>query len=469
MKRKQNILGIFAAVLVVGGIISGCNLHKKNGPAAPDYSKPNTSTATFTITATGVYSSTYTNTPTITLTPTITFTPTITNTHVNATDTVTNTSTVTSTATVTSTPTSTPTACTQGSLLPLYSFNGDLQCWKNHVGDNSLAGATAYVSSTSPYAGSGCYGSSVPFTAMSQHEQFEIDFASQAENLTGKALRCWVKVSSAVMGTGSCTVKLVVQSNNWFYEQSGDFTVSYANTWTQFTWQPTWVGGNAASVQRVGLQIYSGGSGTPTTGDVFFDEFEIFDVVPATNTPTPVPGAAQGWKFDSSLQSWGMDGSGTASAVTLGSIVAWDGTVDAENNPLSGSVSLYIPFTSTGQNFLLADSFPSPAPVIDLSGKSISVKVRVDSWPGVTLATNPGTAWIVLKSTNGSWIAAQGAAVNLTSTGNWITLTIPNASSPSQANPGYDPTKIIQAAVVIESPGSATGPAVFHVDDWLYQ
>jgi hypothetical protein len=131
-------------------------------------------------------------------------------------------------------------------------------------------------------------------------------------------------------------------------------------------------------------------------------------------------------------------------------------------------VSIYAPFTTIDQTFLLADSFNSTP--INLSGKAISVKVRVDSWTGPALSSNPGVAWIVLKSTKDTWIAAQGAAVNLDSTGSWITLTIPNASTPYQSNPNYDATQIIQAAVVIESPGAGTvGAAVFHVDDWLYQ
>jgi hypothetical protein len=369
----------------------------------------------------------------------------------------------------------TATHCQSGYLASLYSFDSDLQCWKDHVGDGSVDGTTSYLSTTSPYAGAGCYGATVPFTGSSQHEQFEIDFASQAENLTGKGFRCWVKVSPQVMGTGSCTVKFLTQSgpvsSPWHWEASGDFSISAANTWIQFSWVPPWsaAGVSSSSVQRVGLQIYSGGSGAPSAGDVFIDEFEIFDVVPATPTSTPIAGAAQGWTFDSSLQSWAVDPSST-SPLNSTSIIAWDGTVEAGGGTSPGSVSLYAPYSGNGQD-VLASYNSSTTSLFDLSGKSITVKVRVDSWSGLDLASYPGQATIVLKAyVGGSYIYARGPWVPLSALGNWVTLTIPNARTPSYAAPNYDATKIIQAAVDIQSAGSGTiGPAVFHIDNWLYQ
>jgi len=152
--------------------------------------------------------------------------------------------------------------------------------------------------------------------------------------------------------------------------------------------------------------------------------------------------------------------------VTAGSLSAWDGTVDVNNTALSGSASLYVPFSGTSQQILFADSFQTPT--LDLSGKTVSVKIMVDSWAGADLANSPAIAQIVLKSTG--WIYAGSAWVNLTTTGSWITLTMPNASTPTSSNTGYDATQIIQAAVIIQTGSSGTyGPARFHVDDWLYQ
>jgi hypothetical protein len=461
------------AVLVVGGVISGCNLHKKNGPAAPDYSKPNTSTATFTITATGVYSSTYTNTPTITLTPTITFTPTITNTHVNATDTVTNTSTVTSTATVTATPTSTPTACS-GSYSTSYTFDSSDMCWKVEYDPNNLS-PTAGWDGSAGNASAGSVSLRVPFTGASQQVLYAVTFGSTPTNLTGKRITLCFRVDSwanSNLGTYPGGAKIVVKTGSAYTYGASTWQniLSAGSAWVTLSMDVSTVSGiDPTMIEQIGLELNTNSGGTFGAAVFHIDDVTVTDIVAPTSTATP--GGPQGWKFDSSLQSWGIDGSGSTAAVTAaGSLAVWDGTVDAENSSSSGSVSLYVPFTTIQQQFLVDDSIGSAGMTLDLTGKAVTVKVRVDSCVGADLASSPIIAQVVLKSGSG-WVYAGGSWVNLTATGTWFDVTVPNVSAlTTSANPTFDSSQIIQVGVAFQTGSAGTyGATVFHVDDWLYQ
>jgi hypothetical protein len=231
------------------------------------------------------------------LTPTITYTgtptPTQTGTVIPPTS--------TQTGTPSLTPTITATVCVSGVLLPLYSFESDLQCWKDHPADSSVDGSVIARTSAVQHDGSSCFGASVPFTTVSQHEQFEIDFGSTASIPPGSRLSVWVYVSGDVASTGQCGVKLLAQSGTWAYEDGttvgGLTSTSQVKLnpweWTKVEWVPPFAasGADPADVKRVGLQIYSGDSGAPVGGMVYFDQFQIeFAATPTpTRTWTPTP------------------------------------------------------------------------------------------------------------------------------------------------------------------------------------
>jgi hypothetical protein len=395
---------------------------------------------------------------------------------VNATDTVTNTPTITFTSTMTPTFTVTATSCTQGSLQPVYSFDNTLECWTTKEGYGEITGTTLSISSVSSYSGTGCLEALAPFTAPSQFIQLQNAFVTPSD-LTGKAMRCWVKVSSQVMGSGTCTVHLFDQTtSNWTWEQGSDVIIpnSAHDTWVSIGWSPTY-SGNSTNVVCIGLQVYAGGAGSPTTGGVYLDQFEVYDTVPtSTPTITPTPGGALGWHFDSSsevgLAAWSIDlNGGSTAAVTAGSLSAWDGTVDVNNSSSSGSASIYVPFTTISQQLLVADSVGSSGTTLNLTGKAVTVKVRVDSCVGADLASSPIIAQVVLKSGSG-WVYGAGSWVNLTATGTWFTLTIPSVSALTSTYPTFDPTQVIQAAVAFQTGSAGTyGATVLHIDDWLYQ
>jgi hypothetical protein len=484
LKRKQNILGIFAAVLVVGGVISGCSLYKKNSPTAPDYSKQNTATITFTPTWTGVTTSTQTPTPTITQTPTITATPTITNTHVNATDTVTATPTVTSTSTVTTTFTWTPTACSGGYYASSYTFDTSTLCWQYELTPTGVSPTYAWDGTV----GSGSVSLNIPFNGTSQQAVFAISFGSSPADLTGKRIIIHYRVDSwknkagttdATLNTYPAGVKAIVKTgSSWVYGASPNpwqnITATSTSSWSAVTLDvsspdQSYSGYSSAKVVQIGLEINtnstidSGGYGTAV---FHIDDVTITDI--STPTPTATPGGAAGWTFASAsdMTGWVVDSSDTSASIYAGSVAAWDGTTGYTAN---GSVSLYVPFSTNSEKILLADSFSSSP--ISMTGKTITAKVKVDwagTCSGADLANSPILAQIVVKSGTG-WVYADSTPVSLTSTGTWFTLTM-LANSPTSSNPGYDPVSIIQAAVKIQTGSSGTYcPAVLHVDDWLYQ
>ena len=388
----------------------------------------------------------------------------------NATDTVTNTPTITFTSTMTPTFTVTATTCTQGSLQSVYTFDNTLECWTAKEGYGEVTGTILSITNASPAVGSGCMAAYAPVTVKNQYIQLQNAFLSPPD-LTNKAFRCRVKASPEV-GTGTCTAHFFTQNGSWNWEQSGDFSFTSDDGWKTISWTPPFAGGSTV-INCIGVQLYSNSASNPTPGNFYLDNFEVYDTAPtSTPTITPTPGGVvvAGWHFDSDITGWGIDGSGTDAAVTAaGSLAAWDGTVDVNSNASSGSASIYVPFTTISQKLLVADSVGGSGVTLNLTGKAVTVKVRVDSCVGADLANSPIIAQVVLKSGSG-WVYGAGSWVNLTATGTWFTLTIPSVSALTSTYPTFDPTQVIQVAVAFQTGSSGTyGATVLHIDDWLYQ
>ena len=494
-------VGVTALALALIATV-GCSI-KKNGATAPNFAVPNTPTNTFTPTATGTLA-TLTFTRTSTGTPTNTFTPAYT-----ATGTLTP-PTATFTSTWTGTPTATLTPC-QANLLSLYGFESDLQCWRDHVGDNSVDGTVINDSTDFAHEGTRSFGARVPFTASSQHEQFEVNFATTT-SLAGMKMSVWVYVTDAVAGSGQCDVKLLDQSGSGYaYEDGSTSPVPNKvspNSWTQITWIPPFTasGADANDVKRIGLQIYSGDSGAPTAGMVYFDQFEILPIASPTPTttgtqtpltsnftptqsltatasstmtpsptgtqtvgtptftPSPTVTACSGgyyaplFTFDTGTQCWLVD----YNPQSLLAAATWDPSV---GNPSAGSVSLFIPFSGPNQQLVFDDTFGSTP--TNLTGKTLTVRVRLDSGLNAS-ASFPGGVKLIVKST-ASYYYASTNWVNLDSQSGsptWTTLTF-NCDSPFYTQAGYLASQIVQFGLEFNTGGSGTFvPAALHIDDF---
>jgi hypothetical protein len=161
---------------------------------------------------------------------------------------------------------------------PIWTFGSNLQNWVA-----SFAPGGAAASSASPgYGGSGsCYNLNVPFTAQDQTAEIQYTVNCFTGNhlpfdFTGRGIRVQVWMDTG-MTDGTPGGTIYFQSNNWgAWEDSGWANLT-PGAWNLLTFTPTWVGGNAADVQRIGIRVMTGASGTVFgTGNIKFDDIEIF-------------------------------------------------------------------------------------------------------------------------------------------------------------------------------------------------
>jgi hypothetical protein len=346
-------------------------------------------------------------------------------------------------------------------------------CWKIEYDPNALsptAGWDGSVGNTS----AGSVSLRVPFTGTGQQVLYAVTFGSTPMNLAGKRITLCFRVdswASSNLGTYPAGAKIVVKTGSSYAYGASTWQniLSAGSSWVTLSMDVSSVSGiDPTTVEQIGLELDTNSGGTFGTALFHLDDVTVADI----NTPTytPTPGGALGWTFDTSLQSWGIDASGTTAAVTAaGSLAVWDGTVDVNNSSLSGSVSLFVPFTTTSQQFLIDNNIGSSGVTLNLTGKAVTVKVRVDSCVGADLASSPIIAQVVLKSGTG-WVYAGGAWANLTATGTWFDVIISSVSALTTTYTSFDPTQVIQVGVAFQTGSSGTyGATVFHVDNWLYQ
>jgi hypothetical protein len=134
-------------------------------------------------------------------------------------------------------------------------------------------------------------------------------------------------------------------------------------------------------------------------------------------------------------------------------------------NPAPGSLKLTATFTDYDQ---IVDVVSQISPLANLTGKTVHVKVRLDSG-----AFN-GFAQIHGSSTT-NYVYASGSASGLTAGTTWTDLTLDPAAAHT-ANAAFDATQLIQLGVQFGTGsrpdgGIFAGPitAVFHIDSFIAQ
>jgi len=179
--------------------------------------------------------------------------------------------------------------------------------------------------------------------------------------------------------------------------------------------------------------------------------------VTSTFTPCTAGAYAPAFDFDSNLQCWQLDWNPLPLAV----VSAWDG---AEGNPAAGSISLYVPFSGTGQQMVFADTFGSTP--TDLTGKIATVNVRLYSGLN-TSSANLGYVRLIVKSGSGYVYASSAPAYLDSSAPAWVPVTL-NFDSPVVQNSGFLESQIVQFGVEIDTNTSGTFvPAVLHIDHFV--
>jgi len=165
---------------------------------------------------------------------------------------------------------------------PVFSwpFTAGLESWSDHTGDGTID--TGVVTSWSPlgYAGgAGAVNVSVPYTGTDQFEWVKLD--TGGIDLTGTTtIEMYVWIDASIAGTGYPGAQLIVQSGPaWAGWEQGPWTNLVIGGWTKLTFSPTHTGAgrDITTVQRIAVQVHTGGSGTgQSTGNIKVDNVKVY-------------------------------------------------------------------------------------------------------------------------------------------------------------------------------------------------
>ncbi len=151
---------------------------------------------------------------------------------------------------------------------------------------------------------------------------------------------------------------------------------------------------------------------------------------------------------------------------------------DAEGEPDPGSLQLDIPYSaasqyvSTGVDIRPADMRALTDPGPDLSGKTVTAWVRIESGYGEAedLMNAPGNAKLYVK-TGADYVYGSATVSNLTAIGVWLELTFEVDYPGYKAATGtYDPTDVREIGIQFDTNMASTtaAPAVVLIDTISY-
>jgi hypothetical protein len=145
--------------------------------------------------------------------------------------------------------------------------------------------------------------------------------------------------------------------------------------------------------------------------------------------------------FDTGLEGFGLstfadsagDNLGAPDASATPPVLSFDSTV---GNPSPGSLSLTATFTKYNQT---VDAQVGFTPVLDLTGKTLHAKVRIDSG-SVAFA-------VIHASTTSSYVYVNGTFAGGLTAGTWTDLVFDLTPITATTNPGWNPAQVIQIGV----------------------
>ena len=178
-------------------------------------------------------------------------------------------------------------------------------------------------------------------------------------------------------------------------------------------------------------------------------------------------------------------GDGAAAACTyefVKPVVSYDDAVgDDQVGGDPGSMQVVVPFTGYNQQSLIQWIFspasppPIAGPTLDLGGKTLFVRIRVDSGGNPDPASNPA-GFVLAVKTGSSYAYGSSGYHNLPAPGgsSFLEIDLPLSSPPMDAATGFDATQTIAIelhfdtgsgpAAGVDAGGALPTTATFHVD-----
>jgi hypothetical protein len=193
--------------------------------------------------------------------------------------------------------------------------------------------------------------------------------------------------------------------------------------------------------------------------------FHIDTVTDGTTLPAAPP---VDYTFDSTVQGWQLVNSITTPDGGVAPALTWDAT----GGDSGGALKVAAEFTAYKQNW---SAQVNPQPFIDLTGKTITARIKLDSGALPTTTSN----YVQLHVSSGSTFVyantPTASSFTSTSAGTYMTLTF-NLGTGFTPPTGFDVTQISQIGVQVGINGGPEGgafptptPLTFHIDSVIAQ
>lgn len=333
-----------------------------------------------------------------------------------------------------------------GNLVNIEGGSHPVQTWDGTVGDPGLG--SIKIDST--------------FTAYNQFVLTTVNL-SPLIDATGKTAQVYVMVDAIDGGPNFAGgAQLEANSTTSYHGANGAYTTLTPGVWKLLTLNLATQASPFDASQIIQFSVnFSTGAG-PEGGTFGTPVHAVFHIDSLTDGSGEPPPPALSHTFDKTTQGYALtttittpDG-GTVPALT------WDGTV---GDPTPGSLKITAEFTGYNQKL---DAAVNISPLLNLTGKVIHAKVRLDS------GTVPAGYVQVHASSGTSYVFVNSAGSGLTA-GSFIDVPL-DLTAAHTANANFDPTQVIQVGVQIGTGSGPEGgafptptPLTFHIDSIVAQ
>jgi hypothetical protein len=360
-----------------------------------------------------------------------------------------------------------------------YTFDKDVQGWALNTGNTSAGNLSNVDGGVKPVltwdSSTGSPGTTpngslkidATYSDYSQFAQVAVN-PKPAINATGRSVSVYVMLDAEDGGaTWPGNVQVSASSGASYNGYTQVIKSMTAGQWMQVT-LPLTASSSFDPTQLVQIGVQFVTYSRPEGGSFGAPQHRTFHVDTVTDGSGLPPAPPLYVTFDSSLNGLSLSDSsfkfpdgGTGPALTFDSTAG---------DPANGSAKLVIPFNSYNQQL---DTQINLSPTVDLTGKTLHAKVRLDSGTFtagyINLHVSAPDYSHYAQASTGS-ISASGLTA-----GQWVDLSIVLSSITSPS--GFDPSKVLQVGVQFGTSGgpeggafpTSTQPVTFHIDSIVAQ
>jgi hypothetical protein len=268
-------------------------------------------------------------------------------------------------------------------------------------------------------------------------------FVTPLIDASGRTAQAWVMLDPSDGGAAfSGSAQLQANSGTNYDSADGAFTTLTPGVWTLLTLNLAAVPPfDPAHLNTISV-LFVTGSG-PDGGALPSPVQATFHIDSVTDGSGGSPPPPLSYTFDTTSEGFQIASQIVTPDGGAQPAVSWDSMV---GDPSRGSLAVAAEFTNYGQSISV---YSDVYPVVDLTGKIIHAKVRLDS------GTLPAGYAQLHASSGSNYVYVQAANPTPLTAGSWLDLSLDLAAAKA-AQPNFDPTQIIDVGVEI---GTDVAPA----------